>query len=241
VFPIGRFARLSGLSIHTLRHYDEVGLLTPAEVDAATGYRRYRRDQMARARRIRQLRWLDLSIDDIRSLVDEPDAVAARRILDRHRERLERQASLTADRLRTVGQFIQEGLPMQGTATTTIRPVQIKLAVDDATVARDFYQRAFGLDWTVIRRTEEEEISSFQFGRYGESDFFLLHLEEDEGDLDRPGRSTIGFLVADLDVAHRSALDAGAVEAVPVNAPIGMPRNAAVEDPSGNWIWLYQA
>lgn len=39
---IGRFAQLSGLSIHALRHYDDVGLLEPAVVDAATGYRRYR-------------------------------------------------------------------------------------------------------------------------------------------------------------------------------------------------------
>ena len=29
---IGRFARISGLSVHTLRHYDDVGILTPAEV-----------------------------------------------------------------------------------------------------------------------------------------------------------------------------------------------------------------
>jgi DNA-binding transcriptional MerR regulator len=239
--PIGRFARLSGLSIHTLRHYDEVGLLAPADVDAATGYRRYRRDQMARARRIRQLRWLDLPIDDIRPLVDEPDTEAARRILERHRGRLERQASLIADRLLTVGHLVQEGLPVQDTVTTTIRPVQIKLAVDDANAAHDFYQRAFGLQSTVIRRTEDEEISAFQFGRYDHGDFFLLHLEEDEGNLDRPGRSTIGFLVADLDATHRRAIDAGAVEAVPRNTPVGMPRNAAVKDPSGNWIWLYQA
>lgn len=41
---IGRFARLTGLSIGTLRHYDEVGLLLPASVDPVSGYRRYRRD-----------------------------------------------------------------------------------------------------------------------------------------------------------------------------------------------------
>ncbi len=35
---IGRFARLTGLSIHALRHYDEVGLLRPDMVDPDTGY-----------------------------------------------------------------------------------------------------------------------------------------------------------------------------------------------------------
>ena len=54
---IGRFARLTGLSTGTLRHYDEVGLLTPASVDPASGYRRYRRDQAGRARQIAMLRW----------------------------------------------------------------------------------------------------------------------------------------------------------------------------------------
>lgn len=47
---VGRFAQLSGLSIHALRHYDDVGLLEPAVVDADTGYRRYRRGQIPRAR-----------------------------------------------------------------------------------------------------------------------------------------------------------------------------------------------
>lgn len=57
---IGRFAQLSGLSIHALRHYDDVGLLEPAVVDADTGYRRYQRGQIQRARLIGSLRWIDL-------------------------------------------------------------------------------------------------------------------------------------------------------------------------------------
>ena len=43
---IGSFARLSGVSPHALRHYDEVGLLHPHEVDSSSGYRRYRRAQI---------------------------------------------------------------------------------------------------------------------------------------------------------------------------------------------------
>jgi DNA-binding transcriptional MerR regulator len=42
LMTIGRFARLTGLPIDTLRHYDEVGLLLPASVDASSGYRRHR-------------------------------------------------------------------------------------------------------------------------------------------------------------------------------------------------------
>ena len=43
LLPIGRFARLAGLSVGALRHYDELGVLRPADVDRFTGYRRYRR------------------------------------------------------------------------------------------------------------------------------------------------------------------------------------------------------
>ena len=52
LLPIGHFARLSGLSVHTLRHYDDVGLLDPDHVDPDTGYRRYSRTQVPRARLI---------------------------------------------------------------------------------------------------------------------------------------------------------------------------------------------
>lgn len=82
---IGRFARLSGLSVGTLRHYDEVGLLRPAEVDGDTGYRRYRPDQLPQARAIRRLRELELSLDQIREVL----ATGDRGLLEEHRARLE--------------------------------------------------------------------------------------------------------------------------------------------------------
>jgi DNA-binding transcriptional MerR regulator len=44
---IGDFACATLLSVKTLRHYHRVGLLTPADVDAGTGYRRYATDQNA--------------------------------------------------------------------------------------------------------------------------------------------------------------------------------------------------
>jgi DNA-binding transcriptional MerR regulator len=39
MLSIGRFARLTGLTVKALRHYDELGLLRPAHVDGWTGYR----------------------------------------------------------------------------------------------------------------------------------------------------------------------------------------------------------
>jgi len=62
LLPIGRFSRLTGLTVKALRHYDEVGLLRPAAVDPETGYRQYAPRQLVRAEAIRQLRRLELPL-----------------------------------------------------------------------------------------------------------------------------------------------------------------------------------
>ena len=56
LLSIGDFSRYSRISVRMLRHYDERGLLAPAEVDPFTGYRRYAPEQLRTAGRIRSLR-----------------------------------------------------------------------------------------------------------------------------------------------------------------------------------------
>ena len=89
LLPIGRFARLTGLTIGALRHYDEAGVLAPADVDPVTGYRRYRRDQVATARAVAALRDLEVSLPAIRALLDTDEAGARAAILRDERARLE--------------------------------------------------------------------------------------------------------------------------------------------------------
>jgi DNA-binding transcriptional MerR regulator len=235
---IGRFAQLSGLSIHALRHYDDVGLLEPAVVDADTGYRRYRRGQIQRARLISSLRWVDLPIDEIRQVLS--GQVATEEVLDRHRERLARQANLLAARLADIDRFTEKGLPMPEVVSTGCVPVQIKLAVSDATAAVEFYRTAFGMKYEITRRTDEEDYSGFVFGEYGQPGFFLIHLLDDPTDFDRFGPSTFSLLVDDVDAVHARAIAAGATEAMPPRQVQGMPRGSAVRDPDGNIVWLAQ-
>lgn len=75
---IKRFAQLTALAPSTLRFYDEVGLLRPAVVDPATGYRFYHKDQTVQAERVRLLRSLEVPIPEIRALLSETDPVAYR-------------------------------------------------------------------------------------------------------------------------------------------------------------------
>lgn len=71
MLKIGDFSKLSQVSIQTLRHYADLGLLTPAEVDRFTGYRYYSASQLPRLNRILALKDLGFSLDLIAPLLDK--------------------------------------------------------------------------------------------------------------------------------------------------------------------------
>jgi len=99
LIPIGRFARSCRLTIKALRHYDESGVLAPAFVDSATGYRYYTRDQAAGALLIGMLRSLDFPLPRIRAVLNAPPASRRALIeseLERQRRELERRRAAIA-------------------------------------------------------------------------------------------------------------------------------------------------
>ncbi len=77
LMTIGEFAARTRLSPKALRLYDRLGLLRPAETDPATGYRRYRADQVGPARLIAQLRRAGLPLPAIADITARPPAAAA--------------------------------------------------------------------------------------------------------------------------------------------------------------------
>lgn len=96
-FLAGRFGAATRLSPKALRLYAEQGLLVPAHVDPATGYRYYAAEQAGRARLIARLRQLGLPIARIARLIElKPDARLAelRAWLEVQTKRLEEQAEL---------------------------------------------------------------------------------------------------------------------------------------------------
>ncbi len=91
MITIGVLARACGLTPSALRFYDDCGLLVPAEVDAATGYRYYTDEQRERAVLIRKLRDIDIGLDAVAAILSaEPDEAA--RLLDEHVDTLTRRA-----------------------------------------------------------------------------------------------------------------------------------------------------
>ena len=86
---IGDFSRASHLSVKTLRHYHEVGLLEPSEVDPGNGYRYYAEDQIPLAQVIRRLRGLQMPVADVKSVLAAPDPEARNLLIVAHLDRLE--------------------------------------------------------------------------------------------------------------------------------------------------------
>ena len=119
MLKIGEFSKLSRVSVRMLRHYDEIGLLKPAETDRFTDYRYYREDQLPTMCRITSLKDMDFSLADIVKILgiyDEREALegyfsarqreleeisldAARKLalLDAARERLRKEQTMSYD------------------------------------------------------------------------------------------------------------------------------------------------
>ena len=70
MFGIGTFAQIAGVSIRTLRHYDDMGLLRPAHVDSASGYRFYNAPQVAELNRILVLKELGFTLVEITRMIE---------------------------------------------------------------------------------------------------------------------------------------------------------------------------
>ena len=80
MLKIGEFSKLSRVSVRMLRHYDEIGLLPPASIDSATGYRYYSEDQLPVAGRITALRDMGFGLGEIQACQqgrENPQVLAA--------------------------------------------------------------------------------------------------------------------------------------------------------------------
>ena len=73
LFQIGEMAKLFRLSVSSIRHYEELGLVQPEYIDPETGYRYYSPRQFEVFHTIRYLRALDMPLGEIRAFVQNRD------------------------------------------------------------------------------------------------------------------------------------------------------------------------
>jgi len=92
---IGDFSRATHLTVKTLRHYHQIGLLEPADVDPQTGYRRYGTDQLPTAQVIRRFRDLDMPLEEIQAVLAASDLRTRNERIASHLSRLEGELGRT--------------------------------------------------------------------------------------------------------------------------------------------------
>jgi DNA-binding transcriptional MerR regulator len=147
MFKIGDFARIGRVSVKTLHHYDDIGLLKPVHVDAATGYRYYTLDQLPRLNRILALKDLGFSLEQIASLLNEPLAVAELRGMLRLKQaELQRLVQAEQARLNRVEarlkQIEKEGyLQEYGIIVKSVTPEVIVCAREIVPSTEEMYER----------------------------------------------------------------------------------------------------
>ena len=109
---VGELAKRTGLTVRTLHHYDEIGLLKPS-LHTEAGYRLYTKADVARLQQVLSLRQLGFSLEEVRDCLDRPD-FSPREVIRLHlarlREHIELQRKLCerlealAEHFRTAGE-----------------------------------------------------------------------------------------------------------------------------------------
>jgi len=108
LLTIGEFSRASYLTIKTLRHYHDVGLLEPAQVDDWTGYRYYGADQIQAAQAIRRLRELEMPVEQVKGVLHAADPGERNALIAAHLERMEQQLERTTIAVASLRSLLQE-------------------------------------------------------------------------------------------------------------------------------------
>ena len=97
-WTVGELARLAGITVRTLHHYDRIGLVRPSERTSA-GYRSYDGRDLDRLQQVLVYRELGFPLEEVATLLDDPDADPAAHLRRQHRllrDRLERTQAMVA-------------------------------------------------------------------------------------------------------------------------------------------------
>src|SRR5579863_5702396 len=131
MFSIGEFARHGCVSVRMLRHYDAIGLLRPASVDPATGYRFYQAGQLAELNRIIALKDLGFTLGQVQAiLAEQVSAAELRGMLKLRRAEIHAQIDAETARLARVEARLltiedEARVPVDGVVIKRLAPVRV--------------------------------------------------------------------------------------------------------------------
>src|SRR5579871_4489030 len=167
---VGDLARLAGVSVRTLHHYDEIGLLAPSGRSDA-GYRLYSGEDLARLRQILFYRELDFSLEAIAAVLEEPHDDHLRRqhrLLRGRRQRIDAllEAIEREMEARAMGISLtpEEQLEVFGTDQAERWTEEANQRWGDTDAWRESQRRAAAYtkeDWTLIKREGDGNLEAF--------------------------------------------------------------------------------
>ncbi len=179
MFKIGDFSKICQVSIKSLRHWDDIGLLKPAYIDPFTGYRYYAVEQLEQINRIVALRGLGLSLKETARLLDEAVSVSEiRGMLRLKQAELRQQIDSTQQQLVMVETRLQqidhEGKMPEYEVTLKVaepqRVVTMREVVPDFRVLVDRILAVYALRDAVADRADSPVTAVFHDAGFDQTD-----------------------------------------------------------------------
>ncbi len=155
---IGDFSRMTHLSVKALRFYHDQGLLEPAWIDQATGYRYYEPAQVPVAQVIRRFRDLDMPLDQVKAVLQAPDVETRTREIIAHLTAMESRLAelqMSVASLRT----LLEGPSARPTVEFRSIPAAPALAVRDTVTAEQAFAWGAGAFDEIYDRINQAGLS----------------------------------------------------------------------------------
>lgn len=258
---IGEIASVTGMTVRTLRYYEEIGLITP-ESRTESGHRLYGPEAVEQLYKISLLRQLGLPLDavqasldadrtgdhagsgrgDLRSLMTEHLATVDARLAaeNRLRGRLVKLVGTLESTEDTTGDLLSVLEDMTMLETTLDRRIAI-LVYDDIEAAYDYLMKVYGFGPGELMRDPDGNAVHAEI-QAGDGEFWL-HTESKEFGLAAPknlggASGTMAVMVDDVDAHHRFAVEQGAtVRYEPTDQPYGYREYSAVD--IGGHLWSF--
>src|SRR5262249_47897262 len=251
-WKVGALADATGLTVRTLHHYDDIGLLHPS-ARLAGGHRLYDTEDVARLYRIIRLRQLGFPLSQVADVLAEPEwqlAPAIERHLAEARHRAAMVSRLCARLAAMSAELAQREHPSPQDLYATIEEMIIMdgtvhgttgfLMYNDIDAAHEYIVRVFGLTAGQIRRSEDG-FTEFGEVRAGEQ---VIGLHPADGKSYRSPRSVDGvtgitvIAVDNVDAHYTRTVAAGAtIVYEPIDRPYGI-REYGASDPEGQIWWF---
>lgn len=176
--PIGDFSRMTHLSVKALRFYHDQGLLEPARIDPASGYRYYDPAQVPLAQVIRRFRDLDMPLDQVRMVLRAPDVETRTREIIAHLTLMETKLAELQMSVASLRALLERPAARPAVEFRSIPPVRA-LAVRDTVSVADAWAWGTEVFGEIYRRIERAgQAPGGPGGALFPAGFFELHQAE---------------------------------------------------------------